>query len=200
MYTLFPSVNKTTTILPPDSNNRDESDEKHSSTGAIVGGVVGGVASVTVFIACFILYRRREQKKMVNNRSTESTGNQEHLTPWIISSHGFTSSNTELSNPKVGNMGQVSRDRDHIDTVPIPFLVQDSPTGSTLRDPSSKNRTADSISASQSTTTPRPNAGSNTGTGQSSSIDRDDLRDEVNNLRMEIERMREGTAPPSYRI
>ena len=180
MYILFLSVNKTTTILPPDSNNRDESDEKHSSTGAIVGGVVGGVASVTVFIACFILYRRREQKKMM--------------------SHGFTSSNTELSNPKVGSMGQVSRDRDHIDTVPIPFLVQDSPTGSTLRDPSSKNRMADSISASQSTTTPRPNVGSNTGTGQSSSIDRDDLRDEVNNLRIEIERMREGTAPPSYRI
>lgn len=196
---LFLSVNKSTVILPPDSNSKEGAIERHLSTGAVVGGIVGGVAVVAIFIACFIFCRRRQRKGSVSedSQSTGYNGNRELPIPWFNSSHGFTNSNTELSSPELGNMSQVSRNRDHSDIVPIPFRLPASSSSSTMQNSTPKNKAANPKSASQGTIEPRSNAESSADTRQSSPGG-EAWREEVNNLRMEIERLREESAPPSY--
>ncbi|PAV15278.1 hypothetical protein PNOK_0903900 [Pyrrhoderma noxium] len=110
-----------------------------------------------------------------------------------------TSSNIELSSTETGNMSQAQRDRDHNDTIPTPFRLPRLLANPTVRDLPLLNKTTKSRATYQSITTLEPNVGNGASVGQSSNVDRDDLREEVNNLRMEIERMREGTALPSYR-
>ncbi|PAV15279.1 hypothetical protein PNOK_0904000 [Pyrrhoderma noxium] len=188
------TVNQSITVLPPDPRSGEV--ERHSSTGAVVGGVVGGMAAVVISIACFIFYRRRQRKKEVS-RYNQNAGHSRIQEPPIArlgSIHGFTSSNTRLSSPEPGDMSQVSRNRDHNDTTPIPFYLPDSSVSSSVQNSSPKGRSVNSRSASQSIATPR----SNSGTGQSSNSSGEAWREEVNNLRMEIERIREETAPPSY--
>ena len=154
------------------------------------------MAAVVISIACFIFYRRRQQKKEVSryNQNADHSRRQEPSIAQLGSIHGFTSSNTRLSSPEPGDMSQVSRNRDRNDTTPIPFYLPDSSVSSLVQNSSSKGRSVTSRSASQSIATPR----SNSGTGQSSNPNGEAWREEVNNLRMEIERMREETAPPSY--
>ena len=194
MYTLFLSINQSIVVLPPDPSSSE--DAKHSSTGAVIGGAVGGVAAVVIFIACFIFYRRCQQKKEVSryNQNADHSRRQEPSIARLGSIHGLTSSNTRLSSPEPRDMNQVSRNRDYNDTTPIPFYLPDSSVSSPVQNSSPKGRLVNSRSALQGIAMPESNAG----TGQSSNSNGEAWREEVNNLRVEIERIRDETAPPSY--
>ena len=181
------------------SGGNEQPDERHSSTGAIVGGVIGGVAAVAIFITCFIFYRRHQQRKTVSeyNQSTGYIRNQEYLSPPRYgSSTGFTTSDAGLSSPEPRSMSQVSRNQDHSDTEPIPFRLPDSSASSTVRNTASKNRVSNLTHVSRSATISMPYRENRT--VRRNNAGEEDLREEVNNLRMEIERIREETAPPSY--
>ena len=152
------------------------------------------MAALIIFIACFIIYRRRQQKKEVSryNQNTDYR-RQESSIAQLESIHGFTSSNTGLSGTEPGYMSQVSRNHVRNDTVHTPFYLPDSLVSSSVQNSSPKSRSANPRSTFQSIAKPRSNTSNSAGTGQSSNFNEEAWREEVNNLRMEIDRIREET-------
>ena len=153
------------------------------------------MAALIIFIACFIIYRRRQQKKEVSgyNQNTDYR-RQESSIAQLKSTHDeFTSSNTGLSGTEPGYMSQVSRNHVRNDTVHTPFYLPDSLVSSSVQNSSPKSRSANPRSTFQSIAKPRSNTSNSAGTGQSSNFNEEAWREEVNNLRMEIDRIREET-------
>ena len=95
-------------------------------------------------------------------------------------------------------MSQALRNRNYSDVIPIPFHLPGPLASIIERDSKSINKTANTGPASRDISTPGPNVGDSTSTGQGDNVDGEALREEVNNLRLEIERLREENAPPSY--
>lgn len=85
----------------------------------------------------------------------------------------------------------------HSDIIPTPFRLLTSSTVSAVQDLISVNKVAGLGPDSRNVSTSVPNTGDSTGAGQGDS-NREAWREEVNGLRVEIERLREETAPPSY--
>ena len=95
-------------------------------------------------------------------------------------------------------MSQALRYRNHSNVIPTPFRVPGPQSDIIVQNPSPRNKTDKSGPASKKTSSLRPYVGETTDVERTNDTGGEALREEISGLRMEIERLREETAPPSY--
>lgn len=95
-------------------------------------------------------------------------------------------------------MSQALRYRNHSNVIPTPFRVPGPLSNIIIQNPSPRNKTDKSGPASKKTSSLRPCVGETTDVERTNDTGGEALREEISGLRMEIERLREETAPPSY--
>ena len=188
----FLSVNKTTVAfsLPPHSGT-------HVTKGLIAGSVIGGLFGATTLVACILFCCRLRQNKTLSRykNDTSHIGHQERPVSRVNSSCGPI----ELSSPVRDNQYQESQNQNYVDTIPDPFRLSVPLDDSVVQRTPLASKRVNPGSALQSGSMSGPTIESSAVTRRSSQADGEGAwREEVNNLRMEIERMREETAPPSY--
>ena len=181
------------------------SEKRRVSTGTIVGSVVGAVAFIAIIIACVLFFRRRKQEKTVGiyNQGTDRIS---RVKPTIAQvdpileplNSGMEQSTYDLRNVNI-QTGQTPFSHDNIGTIPIPYYPPSTHMALSISNPGAESEVDSSYGSGSQVTSASPSHVLRTKQADG----QEDLRNEVDNLRREIEQMKEAnavqnTAPPSY--
>lgn len=186
-------------VVPDSGSSSGDGSRKHQSTGVIVGSIVAAVTLIVILVFCVFLFRRWRRNEPLGMYNRGILDRMRHKNPVVTEVSPMlqlTHSSNRWRENHPGSMGPSAENNVYNDIVPIPF--------STLVTQATEIPTH--VSGKVATGNDPQNIstlGASSPRDQYERANGEEVLREVNNLRMEIERLREEGArqnlpPPSY--